>query len=236
MRAFRPFAAVAKVWVMLAQQTSSWAESGRSWPDMTRPPGTPDTMTGRQRARDHSLSRNSSGCQCSPHFPYDMSCYLISTIVSKHCSIHELRRFRQRDGPHLVCGADGIERHDVPRYGRVVSISNAVVGAPGALLGMVTLSSDFMIRPAQTFRLTSTVWLMAALAGAVPLMVWSSMPTNAIFEAMSGINTTGITVMPGSITHRRASSCGERCCRPWAGFGFIVTEIVILPVLKTSGI
>ncbi|WP_411161954.1 potassium transporter TrkG, partial [Idiomarina sp. Sol25] len=45
--------------------------------------------------------------------------------------------------------------------------------------------------------MTSSVWFIAAIAGAVPLYMWSLSPVDALFEAMSGITTTGSTVMSG---------------------------------------
>ncbi|MFZ3584996.1 TrkH family potassium uptake protein [Loktanella sp. DJP18] len=111
----------------------------------------------------------------------------------------------------------------------------AVVGVPGVLLCLVSSSSDYHLRRAQTFLLTSTVWFMAAVAGAVPLMVWSLTPTDALFEAMSGITTTGATVMAGLDAIPHGIIMWRAMLQAVGGVGFIVTGIAILPLLKVGG-
>jgi|TARA_R100000935_G_scaffold3786_1_gene9441 trk system potassium uptake protein TrkH len=122
-----------------------------------------------------------------------------------------------------------------PATAHVFLFAMAVVGVPGVLLGLVSSSSDFKLRRAQTFLLTSTVWFMAAGAGAVPLMVWSLTPTDALFEAMSGITTTGATVMAGLDAIPHGIIMWRAILQAVGGVGFIVTGIAILPLLKVGG-
>ena len=67
----------------------------------------------------------------------------------------------------------------------------------GTCLVLSTSSSIKGLHRLHTFVLTASVWLTAAAAGALPLWMWHLTATDAFFEAMSGITTTGSTVMTG---------------------------------------
>ncbi len=89
----------------------------------------------------------------------------------------------------------------------------------------------------QTFLLTSTVWLALPTFGALPFMLGESDfgLTDAMFEAMSGITTTGSTVMVG-IEDLPAGLQLWRGILQWlGGIGIIVVAMVFLPELKVGG-
>ncbi len=86
-----------------------------------------------------------------------------------------------------------------------------------------------------TFLMTASVWLTAALAGALPLYLWSLGFTDAFFEAMSGITTTGSTVMSGLDTTAHGILMWRAMLQWIGGVGFIVTGIALLPILKVGG-
>lgn len=85
------------------------------------------------------------------------------------------------------------------------------------------------------FLLTASVWLTATLAGALPLWLWRLSPADAFFESMSGITTTGATVITGldGVGH---GILMWRAVLQWAGgVGIIVTAMALLPMLRVGG-
>ncbi|HBZ42746.1 MAG TPA: potassium transporter TrkH [Maritimibacter sp.] len=117
----------------------------------------------------------------------------------------------------------------------VFGIAAALVGTIGLLLGIASSSSYLGLQRLHTFLLTSSVWFLAAVAGAVPLYLWSMSPADALFEAMSGITTTGSTVMSGLDTTPRGVILWRSMLQAIGGVGFIVTGIALLPILKVGG-
>lgn len=81
-------------------------------------------------------------------------------------------------------------------------------------------------------------WLVLGMGGAIPLLV-SENPqlsaADAIFEAISGLTTTGATVIVG-IDHLPASILFYRQLLQWlGGMGIIVLAVAILPMLGVGG-
>lgn len=95
---------------------------------------------------------------------------------------------------------------------------------------------DLRIR--EGFLVVTVCWIVACVGGALPLVL-SPLPglsfTDAMFETMSGLTTTGATVIPsldnlpqGVLFHRQA------VC--WlGGMGIVVLAIAILPLLRIGG-
>jgi len=108
-----------------------------------------------------------------------------------------------------------------------------------AFLGIaVALSSSTQlgeIRHIHAFLLTTSVWITAAVAGALPLWLWSMSPVDAFFESMSGITTTGSTVMTGLDSTPRGILLWRSILQAMGGVGFVVTGIALLPFLKVGG-
>jgi len=89
----------------------------------------------------------------------------------------------------------------------------------------------------QAFILTTATWVSLVLFSSVPLYLHS--PdfgfTNAFFEAMSGLTTTGATVMVG-LDDMPAGILLWRSILQWlGGIGIIVMAMAILPMLKIGG-
>ena len=89
----------------------------------------------------------------------------------------------------------------------------------------------------QSFVLTTSVWLTLPLFGALPLMLGAPHLdlTDAYFEAMSGLTTTGTT----AITHLDGLPPGVNLWRgllQWlGGLGIIIVAMIFLPVMKVGG-
>ncbi|NHX27159.1 TrkH family potassium uptake protein, partial [Escherichia coli] len=89
----------------------------------------------------------------------------------------------------------------------------------------------------QTFLLTSGVWLVLPVFGAIPFMIGATEArmVDAFFEAMSGLTTTGSTVFTG-LDHLPEGLLLWRSMLQWfGGVGIIVVAMVFLPELKVGG-
>ncbi|WP_147125496.1 TrkH family potassium uptake protein [Shimia ponticola] len=89
----------------------------------------------------------------------------------------------------------------------------------------------------QTFLLTTSVWVALPLFGALPFMLGATEAnfTDAFFEAMSGITTTGSTVFTG-LDRLPEGLLAWRAILQWlGGVGIIVVAMVFLPELRVGG-
>jgi trk system potassium uptake protein TrkH len=89
----------------------------------------------------------------------------------------------------------------------------------------------------QAFILTTACWVTLSFFGALPLML-SALPigfTDAFFESMSGLTTTGSTVLVG-LDQLPPGILLWRALLQWiGGIGIIVMGIAILPFLRVGG-
>lgn len=95
----------------------------------------------------------------------------------------------------------------------------------------------FSLTIRQAFLLTTASWVTLATFGALPL--WFSPLdlsfTDAFFESMSGITTTGSTVIIG-LDHAPPGILLWRAILQWlGGIGVIVMALAVLPFLKVGG-
>jgi len=89
----------------------------------------------------------------------------------------------------------------------------------------------------QTFILTVLAWIVLPLFGALPFVIGPHGMdfTDAFFEAMSGITTTGATVMEG-LDLKPPGILMWRGLMQWiGGLGVVVVAIAILPELRVGG-
>jgi trk system potassium uptake protein len=90
----------------------------------------------------------------------------------------------------------------------------------------------------QAFLLTSAVWVAAAAFGALPFALAEGLGlsyTDGFFEAMSGITTTGSTVMVG-LDGAPPGILLWRALLQWVGgVGFIAIGVAVLPALRIGG-
>lgn len=95
--------------------------------------------------------------------------------------------------------------------------------------------SDLNVR--QTFVMTTASWVVLAAVAALPLYFadLDLSYTDAFFEAMSGITTTGSTVIAGLDTAPRGLLMWRALLQWLGGIGIIVMAIAILPMLRVGG-
>ncbi len=107
----------------------------------------------------------------------------------------------------------------------------------GGSLILSNSGQDFTISVRQAFLLTSTSWLTIAIFGALPFC-FSELQlsyTDAFFEAMSGITTTGSTVITGLDDAPRGILLWRAMLQWLGGIGIIIMAMSVLPFLKVGG-
>jgi len=111
--------------------------------------------------------------------------------------------------------------------------------ALGFGLGMILIGRQerFNLTSRQLYLLTSMSWLMLSVAGALPLL-FIDHPltlTDAIFESVSGITTTGSTVMSGLERVPEPILLWRSILQWVGGLGVIGMAVSILPFLRVGG-
>ncbi|MDA7687238.1 potassium transporter [Pseudomonadales bacterium] len=116
--------------------------------------------------------------------------------------------------------------------------SFVITAATGAALWLPPHMSTGQLRARDGFLITSLFWLVLSAFGALPLLLAEQLAmstTDAIFEAISGLTTTGATVITG-LEHLPKSLLYYRQQLQWlGGIGIIVIAIAILPMLGIGG-
>ena len=85
------------------------------------------------------------------------------------------------------------------------------------------------------FLLTTLAWLVLTVFAAAPFLGHGLGYTDAFFEAMSGITTTGATVMTGLDDFPRGILLWRALLSGLGGLGIIVLAIIMLPFLRVGG-
>jgi len=90
-------------------------------------------------------------------------------------------------------------------------------------------------RQREAFLLTVMVWVVLPLIAAIPFLASDMTFTDAMFESISGLTTTGSTVLTG-LDSLPPGLLLWRAILQWiGGVGIIVTAIAILPQLRVGG-
>ena len=114
------------------------------------------------------------------------------------------------------------------------SMTTFVIGI-GLYLSTRGAPRDLNLR--QAFLLTALAWATIAIFGALPF-VYAEMDlsfTDAMFESMSGITTTGSTVITG-LDYAPPGILMWRALLQWmGGIGIIVMAVAVLPMLQVGG-
>jgi trk system potassium uptake protein TrkH len=93
--------------------------------------------------------------------------------------------------------------------------------------------------PRETFLLVALAWLAVALVGTLPFVLAGAgtlaHPVNALFESMSGITTTGATVIRDFGVHSRSILLWRSVLQWLGGLGILVLAVGLLSELSVSG-
>jgi len=107
----------------------------------------------------------------------------------------------------------------------------------GSALVLSNQGMRFNISTREAFILTNTTWIILPAFGALPFWLSSlnMSVTDSFFEAMSGITTTGSTVITG-LDHAPTGILLWRAILQWlGGIGIIIMAMSVLPFLKVGG-
>lgn len=85
------------------------------------------------------------------------------------------------------------------------------------------------------FLLTSLTWIVVCAFASIPFLGLGLGPADAYFEAMSGLTTTGATVLVGLDNLPRGVLLWRAILNGIGGLGIIVVAILILPFLRIGG-
>jgi trk system potassium uptake protein TrkH len=120
---------------------------------------------------------------------------------------------------------------------RVFLASSAATLFIGGALVLTNRSPFHDISIRQAFLLTTVAWIVIAALGALPFSFadFGLSYTDAYFEAMSGITTTGSTVMTGLDSAPPGILLWRALLQWLGGLGIIAMGIIILPLLQVGG-
>ncbi len=107
----------------------------------------------------------------------------------------------------------------------------------GVLFILANLEREFRLNLRQTFLFSSLAWMMVAVFGSLPFLLSTQdfSFSEAFFESMSGITTTGATII-SDLDNSPKSILLWRAIMQWlGGIGIVVMAITILPLLKVGG-
>jgi len=107
----------------------------------------------------------------------------------------------------------------------------------GAMFVLANLQEQYQLNLKQTFLFSTFTWIAVAIFGSIPFVL-SNLDfsfSDSFFESMSGITTTGSTVIT-NLDNTPKSILLWRAIMQWlGGVGIIVMAITVLPLLKVGG-
>lgn len=128
-----------------------------------------------------------------------------------------------------LCLGDGLEK---------VYAGSMLITLATGVAGFLATRRDYReLRPRGGFLLVVLAWTMMAGIATLPfLMVYPQMSfTDAYFETMSGLTTTGATVMTGLDTLLPSVNLWRHELNWLGGMGIIVLAVAVLPLLGVGG-
>jgi trk system potassium uptake protein TrkH len=108
----------------------------------------------------------------------------------------------------------------------------------GLLLWLPARRSRHELRTRDGFLITTLFWTVLGLFGALPFTFYEGLElsaTNAIFESISGLTTTGATVITGLDDLPKSLLFYRQQLQWLGGIGIIVVAVAILPMLGIGG-
>ncbi len=115
--------------------------------------------------------------------------------------------------------------------------SFAASASAGLVLWWPNRHVQYQLRLRDGFLVVTLTWVAASLASALPLMF--APPhlsfTHAVFEVMSGLTTTGSTVISGLDALPRSVLLYRQVLQFVGGMGIVILAVAVLPMLKVGG-
>ncbi|MDC0418634.1 TrkH family potassium uptake protein [Pelagibacteraceae bacterium] len=107
----------------------------------------------------------------------------------------------------------------------------------GVLFVLANLQEEYQLNLKQTFFFSTFAWIAIAAFGALPFVLSdvNFSLSDAFFESMSGITTTGSTVVTNLDASPKSILLWRAIMQWLGGVGIIVMAITVLPLLKVGG-
>lgn len=98
---------------------------------------------------------------------------------------------------------------------------------------------DVDLGPREAFLAVALIWLLVAVIGAIPFVVAGvgtvAHPVNAMFESMSGLTTTGATVLRDFSVHSRSVMMWRQVIQWLGGLGILILATAVLSEVGVGG-
>lgn len=125
-------------------------------------------------------------------------------------------------------------------YGEALAPFVVTIGLTLVLgAGLDRFGTEGPLRVREAFLATSLIWVLIAVVGAVPYVVagtgTTAHPLNALFESMSGITTTGATVMLDFDAHARSLMMWRQLLQWLGGLGILILATAVLSDVGVGG-
>lgn len=117
------------------------------------------------------------------------------------------------------------------------AVSAALAVSIGVLMCLLTGTDREPLRTKEMFLATALIWISYALLSAIPFFVseYNLSWTDSVFEAVSGLTTTGSTVLSGLDTLSPGLLLWRSMLQWIGGAGIVIVAIVVLPTLRIGG-
>ena len=116
-------------------------------------------------------------------------------------------------------------------------ISSIITITFGILFFLANIDHNRSLSTQQAFLLTALSWIGVAIFGSIPF-IFSDLNlsiTDAFFESMSGITTTGATII-NNLSDTPKAILSWRAILQWlGGIGIIVMAITLMPIMNIGG-
>ena len=114
-------------------------------------------------------------------------------------------------------------------------LSFCMIIAPSILIWAATKKYKEDLQAKDGFFVITFFWLILASVGSIPFLLFGIAPIDSFFESMSGITTTGATVITGLDELPKSLLLYRQLLQWLGGMGLIVLAIAIMPLLGIGG-
>ena len=138
---------------------------------------------------------------------------------------------------HLALPADGWDAEQTAAGSRHLLISSAITAGAGVLGLLASWRVPFQVGRREALFVVGTVWLSLGVFGAIPFVIGAGMRIpDALFEAFSGVTTTGGTILTEIEGSLSAPLHLWRMAAQWlGGLGIVVLFVALFPEMGVGG-
>ncbi|MAV98774.1 MAG: potassium transporter TrkH [Rhodobiaceae bacterium] len=133
--------------------------------------------------------------------------------------------------PALIDGLYGSQNY------RVFILSSLITSLTGFVLILSVWGKEQQLGLREAFLLTTLTWVLIAIFSSIPIYISDSglSFTDSFFESMSGITTTGATVIENLEIQSKGILIWRALLQWLGGIGIIVMAVAVLPMLQVGG-